>query len=229
MAFGPETPFIDPLVSLAAVAAATKTLRLGTGVNILPQTNPLLLAKQAASLNAVSNGRFMLGVGIGWLREEYDAMGTPFARRGARFDEYVAAMRKVWSGEVVEHQGEFLSWSGFKSYPSPRQNPLPVIIGGSKGKVCQRIARHGNGWFHVDSGADVLLGQLAELRVVCEQENRDPAEFEITCMWSGKGGVAEAQALEDLGVHRAVVPLMSQGMELIELIQTFGEEIVARA
>ena len=97
-------------------------------MNILPQVNPLLLAKQAASLDLVSNGRFMLGVGIGWLREEFHAMGAPFERRGARFDDYIAAMRKVWSGEMVEHRSEFLDWSGFKSYPLPLQNPLPVII-----------------------------------------------------------------------------------------------------
>ena len=130
----PETNFVDPLIALSAVAASTRTVRLGTGVNILPQSNPLYLAKQAASLDFVSNGRFMLGVGIGWLREEFSALGVPFERRGARFDDYVQAMRKVWGGEVVEHDSDFVQWSGFKSYPRPVQDPLPVIIGGSKGK-----------------------------------------------------------------------------------------------
>jgi probable F420-dependent oxidoreductase len=105
-----DNPFLDPLIALTAVAAHTKTLRLGTGVNILSQANPLLLAKQAASLDVLSGGRFMLGAGIGWLREEFDAMGVPFERRGARYDDYVVAMRKVWSGEVVEHQSDFLNW-----------------------------------------------------------------------------------------------------------------------
>ena len=90
-------PFLDPLIALTAIAASTKTLRLGTGVNILSQANPLLLAKQAASLDVLSNGRFELGVGIGWLREEFEAMGVPFERRGARYDDYVVAMRKVLS------------------------------------------------------------------------------------------------------------------------------------
>ena len=109
----PETIFFDPLIALTAVAAHTKTLRLGTGINILSQANPLYLAKQTASLDVLSNGRFMLGVGIGWLQEEFSAMNVPFEKRGARFDDYVAAMRKVWSGDVVEHQSEFLNWTGF--------------------------------------------------------------------------------------------------------------------
>ena len=99
MGAAPETNFIDPLIALAVIAAQTKTIRLGTGVNILSQTNPLLMAKQVASLDLVSNGRFMLGVGIGWLQEEFVAMGIPFERRGARFDDYVVAMKKVWSGD----------------------------------------------------------------------------------------------------------------------------------
>ena len=105
----PETNCLDPLVALAAVAAVTTEIRIGTGVNILSQVNPLYLAKQAASLDFVSKGRFILGVGIGWLREDYEALGVPFERRGARFDDYLEAMRKVWSTEVVEHESEFLS------------------------------------------------------------------------------------------------------------------------
>ena len=191
-AFVSEHHFLDnemfpsPLVALGFLAAATSKIRLGTGVNILSQTNPLLLAKQAASLDCVSGGRFMLGVGIGWLQEEFVAMGTPFERRGARFDDYVTAMRKVWSGAVVEHQSEFLNWRGFKSYPLPRQNPLPVIIGGNKGKIYERIARLGNGWFVPGADPAELKRQLAELRTACERVGRDVREIEITCMWPGR-------------------------------------------
>ncbi len=206
MGAAPETNFIDPLIALTAVAAATKKIRLGTGVNILSQTNPLTLAKQSASLDLLSGGRFMLGVGIGWLKEEFVAMGTPFERRGARFDDYVQAMRKVWSGEVVEHESEFLSWHGFKSYPVPVQDPFPVIIGGSKGKIYERIAKYGNGWY-VPGGPDQLPGMLAEMRKSCEAIGRDPAEIEISAMWPGKGGTEAIKSFADLGVHRLVVPL----------------------
>lgn len=228
MGADPETPFIDPLIALSAIAAATKTIRLGTGVNILSQANPLLLAKQAASLDMVSGGRFMLGAGIGWLEEEFKAMGTPFERRGARFDDYVAAMRKVWSGEVVEHKSDFLDWRGFKSHPTPVQNPLPVIIGGNKGKIYERIARHGDGWFVPGSDPAALSDQIAELHDTCEHLDRDPAEIEITCMWSGQGGLQSLEALRAAGVHRAVVLLMGLGDDPAAGIQRMGDEVIAR-
>lgn len=228
MGVAPETPFIDPLIALTAIAAATKTIRLGTGVNILSEVNPLLLAKQTASLDVVSGGRFMLGVGIGWLEEEFRAMGVPFERRGARFDDYVAAMRKVWAGEMVEHQSDFLDWTGFKSYPLPVQNPMPVVIGGSKGRIYERIARYGDGWFVPGADPEALRGQLAELHAACDAVDRDPAEIEITCMWSGQGGVEELEALRDAGVHRAVTMLWGLGADPAEGITKLGEEVIAK-
>ena len=228
MGAAPETPFVDPLIALTAAAAGTKTIRLGTGVNILSQANPLFLAKQAASLDALSGGRLLLGLGIGWLREEFDAMGVPFERRGARFDDYVAAMRKVWSGEVVEHQSDFIAWSGFKSYPVPVQNPLPVIIGGSKGKIYQRIARHGNGWYVPGTNVNEIAGVLAPLKDACAEVGRDPAEIEITCMWTGQGGPDAVRAFEEIGAHRLVVPLFALGGEPASVLPRFGEEVIAK-
>ena len=228
MGAAPETPLVDPLVALTAIAAATSTIRLGTGVNILSQTNPLLMAKQVASLDFISGGRFMLGVGIGWLEEEFIAMGTPFERRGARFDDYITAMRKVWSGEVVEHRSEVLNWSGFKSYPLPRQAPLPVIMGGNKGKIHERIARHGNGWFIPGVDATEIRRQLGELKAACDRLGRDYSEIEITCMWPAAGGLDGLQALAAAGVHRAVVPLMALGTDPLAGIRRIGEDIIAR-
>jgi probable F420-dependent oxidoreductase len=201
----PETNFFDPLIALTAIAANTKKIRLGTGVNILSQTNPLLLAKQTASLDRISGGRFMLGVGIGWLQEEFVAMGTPFERRGARFDDYVVAMRKVWSGEVVEHDSEFLHWHGFKSYPLPVQNPMPVIIGGAKGKIFERIARHGDGWFAPIADPVELGKALAELKAVCNEVGRNYADIEITTMWAPNAGLDSIKRLQQLGVARVTV------------------------
>jgi probable F420-dependent oxidoreductase len=223
----PETIFIDPFVALSAVAAATRTLRLGTGVNILSQVNPLYMAKQAASLDFISGGRFELGVGIGWLREEFDALGVPFERRGARFDDYVEAMKKVWSGDVVEHKSDFLDWSGFKSYPLPSQKPhLPVVIGGATGKIYQRIARHGNGWFAPMGDPKELAAALGNLKAACEKEGRDPAEIEITCMWPGVGGRDFIGTLEDVGVSRVVTPLFALGPNPMEGIHKLAEEVI---
>jgi probable F420-dependent oxidoreductase len=223
----PETIFIDPLLALTAVAASTKTLRLGTGVNILSQVNPLYMAKQAASLDYLSGGRFMLGVGIGWLREEFEALGVPFERRGARFDDYVEAMKKVWSGDVVEHQSDFLNWSGFKSYPIPDQKPhLPIVIGGAAGKIYQRIARHGDGWFAPMGDPKELGPALEQLKAACDAENRDFSEIEITCMWPGMGGKDFIGALEAVGVSRVVTPLFAFGANPAEGIQKIAEEVI---
>lgn len=222
----PEAPFVDPLIALTAIAARTETIRLGTGVNILSEVNPLLFAKQTASLDVLSGGRLLLGVGIGWLREEFDAMGVPFERRGARFDDYVQAMRKVWSGDVVEHQSEFLNWSNFKSYPLPAQSPLPLIMGGNKGKIFERIARYGNGWFVPGSDPAEITSMLEQLRAVCEQEQRDPAEIEITVMWPGHGGKDAVGQLADIGVHRVVVPLQALGPDPAEGMEKLAQEVI---
>ena len=211
MGASPETPFLDPLIALTTIAQATSTIRLGTGVNILSQANPLLLAKQVASLDGVSNGRFMLGAGIGWLREEFSAMGVPFERRGARFDDYVQAMRKVWSGDMVEHHSEFINWSGFKSYPLPVQNPFPVIMGGASGRIYQRIAKYGNGWYAPTRSPDDLAPRLGELKKVCADEGRDYSELEISCMWTLKGGLDTVREYADMGVHRLIVPIPAMG------------------
>lgn len=226
MGADPATNFVDPLVALSAIAAATKTIRLGTGVNILSQVNPLYMAKQAASLDFVSNGRFMLGVGIGWLQEEFAALGVPFERRGARFDDYVVAMKKIWAGDVVEHESDFINWSGFKSYPLPVQQPLPVIMGGAKGKIYERIARHGDGWFAPIGDPAELKTALAELKTQCDAVERDISEVEITCMWPGQGGVEAVQALAEAGASRLVVPLMGLGANPIEGIQKLSEEVI---
>jgi len=226
MGVSPETNLVDPLIALAAVAASTTRLRMGTGVNILSQTNPLYLAKQAASLDMLSSGRLLLGLGIGWLREEFEAMGTPFEKRGARFDDYVAAMRKVWSGEVVEHDSEFLNWHGFKSYPIPHQSPLPVIIGGIKGKIHERIALHGNGWFAPSGDPEVLTEHLDQIKAQCDKIGRDINEIEITCMWTGSGGAAGIQALQDCGVGRLVVPVQALGRDPATGIREFAEKYI---
>ena len=226
MGADPATNFVDPFVALSAIAAATKTIRLGTGVNILSQVNPLYMAKQSASLDFVSNGRFMLGVGIGWLQEEFAALGVPFERRGARFDDYVVAMKKIWAGDVVEHQSDFINWSGFKSYPLPVQQPLPVIMGGAKGKIYERIARHGDGWFAPIGDPAELAVALAELKTQCDAVERDFSEVEISCMWPGQGGVEAVQALAEAGASRLVVPLMGLGDNPIEGIQKLSEEVI---
>ena len=226
MGMPPETNFVDPLIALTAVAAVTKEIRLGTGVNILSQVNPLYMAKQAASLDFVSNGRFMLGVGIGWLKEEFEALGVPYEKRGARFDDYVAGMRKVWSEEVVEHESDFISWHGFKSYPLPIQNPFPVVMGGVKGKIFERTAQLGNGWFAPTGDPKELKTHLESLKIECDKIGRDVTEIEITCMWPGQGGRDFLEELTSVGVGRVVVPMMGAA-EPTEHLQNIAEIAIA--
>jgi probable F420-dependent oxidoreductase len=212
MPIQPEGWFVDPLISLSYVAAATKTLRLGTGVNILPQTNPLLFAKQAASIDVLSGGRLTLGLGIGWLEEEFVAMGTPFERRGARFNDYITAMKKVWTGDVVEHQSDFINWSGFKSHPTPAQRPHPpLLVGGTSKQALKRVAQLGDGWY-APSGSPAQLGeQLAQLRTIAGEVGRDYSTIEITGTWRVAAQPDALQQYADLGVSRLIVPLFSTG------------------
>jgi probable F420-dependent oxidoreductase len=212
MPAAPETWFIDPLISLAYVAAATKTIRLGTGVNIFPQTNPMLFAKQTASLDALSGGRLTLGLGIGWLAEEYDAMGTPFERRGARFDDYLEAVKKVWSGEVVEHESEFLSWHGFKSHPTPAQKPHPpILIGGTTNKTLQRVVRSAQGWYAPSDSTQELRKKIEELKKMAAEAERSFDSIDITTNWRIAKHPELLPELEELGISRAVVLLGATG------------------
>jgi probable F420-dependent oxidoreductase len=226
----PETNLVDPLIALAAIAGATTKVRLATGVNILSQANPLYVAKQAASLDFVSNGRFMLGVGIGWLREEFDALGVSFERRGARFDDYVTAMRKVWSGEVVEHKSEFLNWTGFKSYPVPVQKPgVPIVIGGSKGKAFERIAKYGDGWYAPTGNVAQLTELLVPLKKACAAIGRKFESVEISAMWiPAAEGLDAVKRYADLGVRRLVVPTFAIGGVGNESLDRFAGEVMAK-
>lgn len=230
MGVTPETNFVDPLVALSAIAARTKRVRLGTGVNILSQTNPLYLAKQAASLDFVSKGRLMLGLGIGWLREEFDAVGVPFERRGERFDDYVVALRKAWSGDVVEHKSDFVKWSGFKTFPIPVQRPgVPIVIGGSKGKAFERIAKLGDGWYAPTANIAQLEPMLKELHAACAKIGRDPKTVEISCMWiPAVEGVDTVKRYAELGVSRLVVPVMALGSPPVEAVERFANEWLAK-
>lgn len=225
----PETNFVDPLIALTTIAAHTKTLRLGTGVNILPQVNPLMLAKQAASLDFVSGGRFMLGIGIGWLEEEFDALGVPFARRGARFADYVEAMRKVWSGDVVEHESEFLQWKNFKSYPLPVQKPLPLVIGGSSRQAIRRVARFGQGWYAPSPTVDQIEKLLVPLDEACAAIGRDRSEIEISTMYVPQlEPPAEVLArYREVGVGRLIIPLQALGANPMEGLSRLGDEVLA--
>ena len=225
----PESAFVDPFVALAFVAGCTSTIKLGTGVNILPQANPLTFAKQVASLDVLSGGRFVLGVGVGWLKEEYAAMGTPFARRGARFDDYLVAMKKVWSADVVEHHSDFIEWSGFKSYPLPATRPHPpILVGGGTDAAFRRVVRHGSGWVAPSRDPEQLGRQLERLHAIARELDRDPATVSVTAITLGKMAEQTLRGYAALGVERVVVSAMAYAgpggpAKLSELVEIAGE------
>ncbi len=228
MAVTPETNFIDPLIAISAAAMHTKTLRFGTGVNILSEANPLFLAKQAASIDFISNGRLMLGLGIGWLREEFDAMGVPFERRGARFDDYIVAMKKVWSGDTVEHESDFLNWKNFKSYPLPANGHIPIVIGGASGKVYQRVAKLGDGWYIPSTDVQEIRQHLEKLKVACDEAGRAIEDVEITAMFMPDQGLDQIKQLQDLGVGRVTTFTMALGDDMAAGLEKLNDDLISK-
>jgi len=176
-----EADWIDPLIGLSFVAAATSTIRIATGVLLLPEHNPVLVAKQAATLDTLSGGRLTLGVGIGWSREEFDALGVPFERRAARTEEYVDAMRALWRDDVASFEGDFVHFDSVRVNPKPvHDRRIPVVLGGNSDAALRRIAKWGDGWygFNLDS-VDVVAERVAYLRGLCDEHGRDPAELRL--------------------------------------------------
>lgn len=205
--------FVDPLVALSFVAAVTTQLRLGTGVNILTQANPLYLAKQASSIDHLSGGRLRLGLGVGWLAEEFAALGVPFERRGARADEYLDAMAAAWSGESVDFRGEFVDWRGFQMLPTPAQRPgdgavprVPIVIGGTSPAAIRRVVARGDGWYIIHRDLDHFRELMSALRNECARQGRNPDELEITAYWNyHREGLDGARAYEEAGVQRLLI------------------------
>jgi len=134
----PDTPIPDPLIWLAFAAAAAPKLRLGTCILIVPQRNPLVLAKELATLDQLSGGRVELGLGVGWMKEEFDALGVDWARRGARNDEYVAAMRELWQAPHAEFHGDFVDFDACTSSPRPVNASIPILVGGDSEAAINR-------------------------------------------------------------------------------------------
>jgi len=176
--FAPRQGWFDPLFGLAAMAATTSRIRLGTNILILPQRNPVILAKEIVALDHLSGGRIDVGVGIGWSPEEYAALGVPFERRGARADDYIKAMTCLWTDEVSTYDGEFVSFTDAVALPKPVQSPRPpVLIGGQTPAALRRAARLGDGWTSWNLPPEQIPATLDRLTAECEAAGRDPAEL----------------------------------------------------
>lgn len=194
----------DPLISLAYVAAVTSTIKLATGILILPQRHPLYVAKEVATLDVLSQGRAILGIGVGWLAEEFDALSIPFEERAGRTAEGVRAIRSLWQETPAPFAGKYFNWGALESNPKPVQaGGVPIVVGGHTEIAARRAARYGNGFFP-GRGDLTTLGKLLEImRDECKKVGRDPAEIEITAA-SYVLDADTIQGMRDLGVSRLI-------------------------
>lgn len=205
----PTTPFLDPLINLTYVAAVTRRLELATGVVILPQRNPLVLAKEAASLDVLSGGRLLLGVGAGWLEPELNTLGVQMSERGARTDEYLDAMAALWTEPAAPYHGRFVSFDHVDAYPKPVQPGGPrIVVGGHSPAAFRRAVTRGHGWFGNGSVDDLArhLDGVEKAAAGVERPSR-LGRLQITFMPLGPGPVDAdaARRCIDLGVDRLLL------------------------
>jgi probable F420-dependent oxidoreductase len=217
----------DPLIWLAYVATATTTIQLATGVVIAPLRNPAVLAKEVATLDHLSNGRVRLGVGAGWLAEEFAALGVPFHDRGQRLDGYIEAIRALWSGEATTLDNGFVSYERAISKPPPA-HPVPIVIGGHTSVAARRAGRVGDGFF--PGKADHLPALLEVMRAAADQAGRDPDAIEVTLTdpaLLGPDPLGEVERMAKLGVDRlVVVPPAYDAATMCDSLYQFGEQVI---
>jgi len=203
---GPESsPIPDPLIWLAYVAAATREIKLATGILILPQRHPAYVAKELATLDVLSGGRAILGIGIGWMKDEFDALGIPFEDRVARTEEACAALRTLWKPGANAFAGKHFSWNALESNPKPVQpGGVPIVVGGHAIGAARRAARVGDGFFPMKTGGSRLRELLDAMGDECARVGRDPRKIEITTAMPGPD-LDAIRRLEDQGVSRLVM------------------------
>src|ERR1700694_4044942 len=218
----PETPFIDSLIALAFVGAHTKTIRLGTGIIILPQRNPVVLAKELASTDVLCGGRLIFGIGVGYLKPEFDAIGAPFDHKGPRAEEFLAAMLALWTMPKPEFHGRFVSFGGINAMPRPVQKPHPeIVFGGHTPPAFSRAARLGKGWFGFALDVEATGKCVDGLRAACKQAGRRFEDLEISVAPRGRVDRDAAKRFADAGVDRLI--LLHRARDEAGLSQFVGE------
>ena len=197
--------FTEPFIALARASAVTSRIMLATGITLVPERNPLLLAKEVATLDLYSGGRFLFGVGTGWLKEETELMGGDFPRRWSQTREALDVMKKLWTQEEAEHHGEFFDFSAVRSYPKPAQKPYPpIMIGGMAKNVLQRVVEHGDGWMPNRVTPAELEDARRQLDTLAGAAGRDPKSITIT-VYGQAADRAAFRSLLDAGADRVVV------------------------
>jgi len=221
----PATNFLEPLTALALVAGATERIRLGTTVLVLPHRHPVLTAKILATLDHLAPGRVILGAGVGWMREEIEMFGVPYARRGAWSDEAIRVMRACWAGERVEHRGEFWHFPPFASLPRPARGKVPIWIGGHTERALRRVAELGDGWHAAFPSAEKMKAGMQALEAACRRAGREPKSLTISARvglpakQEADALLREIRGLAELGVSHVI--LESRARDLADLTQIY--------
>jgi probable F420-dependent oxidoreductase len=225
---GEDVSIPDPLLPLTFIAALTKKVKLATGVLILPQRHPLYVAKEVATLDALSNGRAILGIGSGWLKEEFDSLGLDFHTRGARTNESIQAMRALWSEGASTFHGKHFNFGPVKCYPKPVQKPgVPIHIGGHSTAAAKRAGRYGDGFFPALGEIPKLKDLFAIMKTEAEKAGRNPASIELSCM--GRPRVDDLKALQDIGISRVVIaPPAFDAEGLTRGLEKLQNEVIAK-
>jgi probable F420-dependent oxidoreductase len=228
----PDEPRLEALIALTYLAAVTSHVRLVAGVIVLPQRQPVLLAKQLASLDVLSRGRLTVGIGVGYVEPELRALGASLADRAARTDEYLAALRALWDEPVPAFTGQYVSFTDVIARPRPVQRPHPpIVIGGHSTFAYRRAVQEGDGWYGWELDLEQTAKALDELREAAARYER-PAmlgELEISITPCNLLDVETARRYADLGVHRLVFqPHTMEGTAIDELSATIGERLIGR-
>ncbi len=218
----------DPFVALARASATTTSIQLGTGICLVPERNPLLLAKEIATLDHYSGGRFLFGIGAGWQKEECEIMGGDFQHRWTQTRDSVLAMKELWTTDESEYHGKYYDFPAVKCFPKPVQNPHPpVILGGSAKNVFKRTVEWGDGWMPVTTSPDEIRRGRETLNDLANQSGRDPNSISITAF--GQPGQLRRgdhiQALGEAGAAHAVIWLTkSQEADVISELEELAQE-----
>jgi probable F420-dependent oxidoreductase len=224
---GLDISLLNPFLALTYAAAHTSRIRLATGICLVPEYHPLLLAKVAASLDYLSGGRFALGIGIGWLAEEFQALGIPWERRAQRTREYVEAMRRVWGDERSSYSGEFVRFEGARSYPKPiKREKLPVLVGGQTAPALKRAAAYGDGWCGFNLTPEETAQTINRLRELLKENNRNPEDFEFSVSPVASVTPADLRRYRDAGVDELyLTPVFHRQVSTAAEVTTLLEEL----
>lgn len=227
---GGDAPIHDPMLTLAYVAAVTSKIKLATGVFVVPLRNAIATAKAVASLDVLSNGRFLFGIGVGWLEEEFQVVGMNPQDRARRTREYLALMKELWTKDAPEFHGKTISVEGVRFNPKPVQKPHPpFIFGGHTEASCKRAAQLGDGYFAIAANHEELANTIARLREHERiQQRTKPLEITASLRLDRPLTVDDVRRLADMGVERVLVNAMMPTREVLALIERTAGELIAK-